>query len=333
MRVKVNGAFSEVIELEYGVPQGSVLGPLLFNIYIRSIYRHIQSTGFKIKGFADDHQLYVSFSPEFQHACLGDKIRSVMDQIDNWMNCYFLKLNQSKTQVIVFGPDSVRSKILVKGVFVENNQTCIRFKNIVENLGVFLDASMSFTEQIKSVVTSAFASIKNISRIKSFLTGKEKCTLLTALVLSKLDYCNCLYYGLNGSLLNRLQIVQNSAARLVFNKRKYAHTSHLLFELHWLPVKERIKYKINLIIHKALYGSSPCDIQSLVTISSIRTFNLKGDYKSNSMYGDRAFTVCAPQVWNQLSTDLKTETRLDTFKKNLKTFLFGNYFASFGFTN
>ena len=148
MRVKVNGAFSEVIELEYGVPQGSVLGPLLFNIYIRSIYRHIQSTGFKIKGFADDHQLYVSFSPEFQHACLGDKIRSVMDQIDNWMNCYFLKLNQSKTQVIVFGPDSVRSKILVKGVFVENNQTCIRFKNIVENLGVFLDASMSFTEQI-----------------------------------------------------------------------------------------------------------------------------------------------------------------------------------------
>ena len=65
MRVKVNGAYSEVFVLEFGVPQGSVLGPILFNIYIRSIYKHIQSTGFSIKGFADDHQLYVSFSPEF----------------------------------------------------------------------------------------------------------------------------------------------------------------------------------------------------------------------------------------------------------------------------
>ena len=331
MRVKVKGSFSDVFELEFGVPQGSVLGPLLFNIYIRSIYKHIQSTGFSIKGFADDHQLYVSFSPEFQHACLGDRIRFVMGQINEWMNCYFLKLNQSKTQVIVFGPKSIRSKILINGVFVENNQTCIRFKNIVENLGVFLDATMSLADQVKSVVSSSFASIRSISRIKSFLTVKEKCTLLTALVLSKLDYCNSLYYGLNAALLNRLQVVQNSAARLVFNKRKFDHSSGLLFELHWLPVKERIKYKVNLIVHKALYEESPCDIQNLLTISSVRTFNLKGDYKSNTTYGDRAFTVFAPQVWNELPPYLKTETLLATFKKNLKTFLFRNHFTSAGF--
>ena len=149
-------------------------------------------------------------------------------------------------------------------------------------------------------------------------------------MLSKLDYCNSLYYGLNSDLLNRLQIVQNSAARLVFNKGKYDHSSRLLFELHWLPVKERIKYKINLIVHKALYNESPCDIQNLVTISSTRTFNLKGEYKSNSTYADRAFTVCAPQVWNQLPPYLKTDTSLDTFKKNLKTFLFGNHFTNLG---
>ena len=160
MRVKVNGAYSEIFELEFGVPQGSVMGPILFNIYIRSIYKYIESSGFIIKGFADDHQLYVSFSPEFQYSLLGDRIRFVMDQIDDWMNHFFLKLNQSKTQIIVFGPESIRNKIAINGVFIENSTTCIRFKTIVKNLGVFLDVNLSFSEQIKAVAGTAFASIK-----------------------------------------------------------------------------------------------------------------------------------------------------------------------------
>ena len=330
MRVKVNGAYSEIFELEFGVPQGSVLGPILFNIYIRSIYKYIQSSGFIIKGFADDHQLYVSFSPEFQYSLLGDRIRFVMDQIDDWMNHFFLKLNQSKTQIIVFGPESIRSKIAINGVFIENSTTCIRFKTIVKNLGVFLDVNLSFSEQIKAVAGTAFASIKNIARVKSFLTAKEKCTLLTSLVLSKIDYCNCLYYGVNSSLINKLQVVENSAARLVFDKRKFDHSSGLLYELHWLPVKERITYKINLLIHKTLYHLSPNDIQDMITIHSTRTFNLKGNYRSTSSYGDRAFTVYAPQVWNQLPLSLKTESSLNKFKKNLKTYLFRNAFINTG---
>ena len=118
MRVKINDSFSEVFELEYGVSQGSVLGSLLFNIYIRSVYKHVEMSGFTIKGFADDHQLYVSFSPEFQYHFLGDKIRLVLNKINEWMNCFFLKLNQSKTQVIVFGPASIiRKKMSINDVF------------------------------------------------------------------------------------------------------------------------------------------------------------------------------------------------------------------------
>ena len=149
MRVKVNGAYSEVFELEFGVPQGPVLGPILFNIYIRSIYKHIERIGFSIKGFADDHQIYVSFSPEFQLHYLCDKIKSVMELIEKLMNYYFLKLNQSKTQIIVFGPESVRKMVTINGAFIENDKTCIRFKSIVKNLGVFMDASMTYAEQIK----------------------------------------------------------------------------------------------------------------------------------------------------------------------------------------
>ena len=118
-----------------------------------------------------------------------------MELIEKLMNYYFLKLNQSKTQIIVFGPDSVRRMITLNGVFIENDQTCIRFKSVVKNLGVFLDGGMSYADQIKKVTSASFLSIKNISRIKGFLTLKEKCTLLSSLVLSKIDYCNSLYYG------------------------------------------------------------------------------------------------------------------------------------------
>ena len=331
MRVKINGAYSEVFVLEFGVPQGSVLGPILFNIYIRSIYKHIQSTGFSIKGFADDHQLYVSFSPEFQYAMLGEKIRHVMNQIDGWMNHFFLKLNQSKTQIIVFGPESIRSKVAINGVFIENRTTCIRFQTIVKNLGILFDTNLSFSEQIKAVVGTAFASIKNIARIKTFLTSKEKCTLLTALILSKLDYCNSLYYGINCSLLKKLQVVQNSAARLVFNRRKFDHSSGLLFQLHWLPIKYRIEYKIDLLIHKTMYHASPEDMQNMVSLHSTLTFNLKGDYRSISSNGDRAFMVYSVHVWNRLPLYLKTESSLVMFKKSLKTFLFNEAFIDLGY--
>ena len=331
MRVKINDTYSEVFELQFGVPQGSVLGPLLFNIYIRSIYKYVKLSGFEIKGFADDHQLYVSFCPEFQLFYLGDKIRLVMKKIDEWMNCFFLKLNQRKTQIIVFGPKNIKSKICINGVFIENDATCIRFKSVVENLGILLDSDLSFADQVSSVVSKSFHCIKNISRIKTFLTSKEKCTLLTALVLSKLDYCNSLYYGINGSFINKLQVVQNSAARLIFNKRKFDHSSGLLFKLHWLPVKNRIEYKINLLIHKILYHTSPEDLQNMVSLHSTRTFNLKGDYRSNSSHGDRAFIVYAVNIWNQLPLYLKTESSLLTFKKNLKTFLFKQVFTDMGY--
>ena len=255
----------------------------------------------------------------------------VMEQIDKWMNCFFLKLNQSKTQIIVFGPKSDKSKICINGVFVENDATCIRFKSVVKNLGIFLDSDLSYTDQVSSVVSRSFLCIKNIARIKTFLTSKEKCTLLTALILSKLDYCNSLYYGINCSLLKKLQVVQNSAARLVFNRRKFDHSSGLLFQLHWLPIKNRIEYKIDLLIHKTLYHASPEDIQNMVSLHSTRTFNLKGDYRSISSNGDRAFIVYAVHTWNRLPLYLKTETSLVIFKKSLKTFLFNEAFINLGY--
>ena len=328
MRVKINNSYSDVFLLEFGVPQGSVLGPVLFSIYVRSIYKYVESSGFCIKGFADDHQLYVSFTPNFQFHYLGHKINDVLEKVTKWADSFFLKLNPNKTQIIVFGPKSIKDDIHIKGTFIEVDNSCIRFSNVVKNLGVLFDSDMSFSAQVNSVVSSTFMNIKKISRIKSFLTVKEKNILMCSLVLSKLDYCNSLYYGINNDLLSKLQYAQNCAARLIYQRRKFDHVTDIFMKLHWLPVPMRIIYKVLTIVHKCLYQTSPVEINSLITFESTRTFNLQIP-RCHMSHGDRAFGIYSAKEWNKLPLYLKTETSVKHFKKHLKTYL---YIAHYGTT-
>lgn len=147
---------------------------------------------------------------------------------------------------------------------------------------------------------------------------------MTSLVVTKIDYGNSLYYGVNSNLISKLQYVQNSAARLVFNRRKYDHATVLMEKLHWLPVKERIIYKINLLIHKCLFGIAPYELSNLLVFDPTRTGKLKSVNKSNSSWGDRAFSIYAPKICNSLPYKLRMEPSTDKFKKLLKTHLLTN---------
>ena len=171
---------------KYGVPQGSVLGPILFNIYIRSFANNVDSIGFDVGGFADDHQLWKEFS---------QNLNECFNVISSWMNDFFLRLNASKTKILVIAPASVKQQIPINGTI--NDGECIRFVNTAKNLEVLLHTELSFALQINRVVSSCVVTIKDISKIKNFLNKKQLKTLISTLVLTKLDYCNSLYYGLN----------------------------------------------------------------------------------------------------------------------------------------
>ena len=127
MSVKINNDFSNPVLVNSGVPQGSVLGPILFNIYVHSFYKYIESTGFEIKSFADDHQLYLSFCPTFQYSILVEKTKVVFCLIEKWMSCFFLKLNAAKSQLIVFSTDNLKKNISLNGTFI--NSSCVKFCN------------------------------------------------------------------------------------------------------------------------------------------------------------------------------------------------------------
>ena len=215
-KVKIGDAYSVVVQLLFGVAQGSVLGPELFNIYIRSLYSYIQPAKFDIFGFADDHQLLKCFLPVFQVKALDGDVNRCFRKISEWMQDHFLCLNASKTKILIIMSPQLRETVMIHGTFIENK--CIRFVTSAKNLGVILDEELSFKDQVTAVVKSCNFQIRKLRKIKSFLTYEHLRTLVSACIFSKIDYCNSLYFGIDSSLIKKLQTVQNSSVRLIRSK-------------------------------------------------------------------------------------------------------------------
>jgi len=258
-RVKIGNAYSPETVTQFGVPQGSALGPVLFNIYLRSFYHVVYKQGFKVLGYADDHQLYRHFNPNAQHNILSHSIKQCIDSIHHWMNSYFLKLNPDKTEIIVLGAKNVLKQIGIHGINLPGGRP-VRFSSTAKNLGFFIDSSLTCNAQVNSVVRTCLNVIRNIAKIKSYLSRDLLKTLITTLVLNRLDTYNCIYYGIGAGLLDKLQSVQNAAAKVIYGRCKRDHVQDQFAELHWLQVRERVYYKIILFVFKCLHGMAPSDL-------------------------------------------------------------------------
>ena len=139
--------------------------------------------------------------------------------------------------------------------------------NAVRNLGVMFDCNMSMSAQDNNVVKSANYHLINIGRARKMLTTESTKMAVHALVTSRIDYCNSLLAGISESLLKRLVNIQRTAARIVTRKRKYDPISHDLVELHWLPIKQRIDFKIIVLVYKCLHQTAPNYLAELLHVS------------------------------------------------------------------
>ena len=171
---------------------------------------------------------------------------------------------------------------------------------------------------------------------RRFLSTDTTKALVHAFVTSRVDYCNSLLYGLPASHLNKVQRVLNAAARLVCRAPRYCRITPLLCELHWLPVRQRISFKILLFVFKAIHGFAPTYLRELVSIKRSGNYNLRSSsdglllatpsYRSRVTLGDRSFQVTAPALWNILPGEIRSITDLGIFKRHLKTHLFSEAF-------
>ena len=319
----VKGRTSETVNMKYGVPQGSVLGPVLFNIYVRNFIKLLRDAGFDVHGYADDHQITTTFCVQFQYSVLCITLPKLLNVISQWMGSRFLKLNASKTKLLIFSPHNVRNNIFVNSVYVGNNVFLpVTFEEL--SLGVKFDSTLSFSPQIDMILKQSYRYISDMGRIKRFLTMNDIRTLVQAVITSRLDNCNSLFYGINESELLRLQRLQNSCARLIYGRRKHDHVSDLLLELHWLPIKQRIVFKLLLFVFKIFLNMAPHYLENCVSITDPHNRILKVPRVQTS-YGDRAFSNVAPRLWNALPLHLRTCQTINYFKAHLKHLLFTDF--------
>ena len=260
-------------------------------------------------------------------------MRACVNDISDWMFSNRLCLNSDKTEFIWLTSLQNANKVPSGKVNVCGSSE-IEPASSVRNLGVIFDRSFTFHDHISGIVRSCYHQLRQIRQARRSLSRDNLKTLLHAFVLSRLDYCNSLLAGQPSCVLHRLQIVQNSAARLYAGLSRYDSISQVLRdELHWLQVPYRIVYKLCVLVYRCLHGMAPtylsdfCKPLSAGQLRSCRNRsaaagNLSVPRTRLMTYGTRSFAVSGPMAWNSLPAHLKTDQSFNSFKSGLKTYLF-----------
>ena len=188
--------------------------------------------------------------------------------------------------------------------------------------------------QVNKILSTGYYNIKNISKIRKNLSKDDTKIVVNALVTSHLDNGNSLLYGIPKKYLNKLQVMQNSAARVVEKLRKFDSITEVRKNLHWLPVQARIEFKIRSFTWLSLNKIAPDYLQELLKEKQTDIFlrNKKDNLlqipiTNLSTYGDRAFEKVAPVLWNKIPLQIRQSATITTFKSQLKTHMFNQYYS------
>jgi len=241
-----------------------------------------------------------------------------------------LQLSPAKTEFIWFGSHVNLTRISQCFRSIQVSESVIECDVVVRDLAVYLDRELTMKHHVNKITSACFYHTLRLRQIRHYVSTGVLTQLVTSFVLSRLDYCNSILAGLPASTLMPLKRAQNAAARLVLGLGRRSSIITALRDLHWLPVKHRITFKVATLMHQAVHRRCPPYLADPVAFSSTdshrqlrsTTTRAAAIQRTRTQFGRRVFSVCGPDVWNSLSPSVRTVDSDSSFSHALKTHLF-----------
>ena len=325
-KVRTDLGESEWINLQNGVPQGSILGPLFFLVLVSDLHQCILNGKYHM--YADDTQLYYHCKWS-EVANVIPKINQDLSRILNFSSNNCLRLNAGKSYYIIIGsqPNISKIKDIVLPQVVLDNKNIER-KSHVKNLGVIFDETLSWTNHVNKMVSTAFYKLKQSYRFKNFLSQEAKISICEGYVLSHFNYCDTVYNSMSELLKYKIQKVQNTCTRFIFGLKKFDHISSHFAQLQTLNMEERRLVHGLTTMHKIVTEVSPDYLISKITFhNNLHDYNTRNKNKivvgaSRTTTYDKSYFPTFSRLYNSLSnTGINMNVTADTMRKKAKTFV------------
>ena len=323
--VEVNGSRSDFLPITCGVPQGSILGPQLFLLYINDMAISLDC---HLSLYADDSALFFAGS---NPQAIAERLSNELASCHKWLVDNRLSLHIGKTECLLFGTKRRLKRVGEFSVLCEG--TVVERVFQVKYLGVFLDCYLSGSPHINSLLRSCMARLAFLYRNSSLLNFQSRKALCSSLIQPYIDYCSTSWYeGLSVSLKAKLDVLQRKMIRFIY-QLDYRHHVGLpeLQSLSWLSIPDRVKYFKLVHLFKIKHGLAPRYLRSnLNSVSDTHTHNTRGSCSNfhvsktlSKMPSSFAFSCV--RFWNCLPADLKRIDSLLVFKRELWKFLLSSY--------
>ena len=330
-RVRINNSYSSWTNLFNGVPQGSILGPLLFNIFLADLFISIEKCD--IANYADDCSLYAS----------GEKTKNVIKALEddskiifNWFKLNGMKANPDKSHLILSSSDTT--------LYAKIDCNEIKNQNEVDLLGIAIDNKLTLNKHMSKICRKASKKLHALMRVAKYMTESQRKTVLSSFIYSQFQYCPLIWFFHNREFHHRINKIHERAIRIVF--RDYnSDFNEMLNEHNISTVHERSIQNFAIELYKVKHDISPKIMQDVFKVNRNENYQLKRDFDgrniSSVQFGIKSLMYLAPKIWSLVPEDIKIESSLITFKKRIKSWIISNcpcrlcepYVENLGFFN
>ena len=315
-RTKIDGEYSSYRTLKYGVPQGSILGPLLFNLFMNDIFYFIDKS--QLANYADDTTAYLSKVGIFPFL---HTLKSETEIVLNWFKLNEMKSNSEKCHLIVAENEHRPSYISNSYIYLENEKELLESETCVKLLGLWIDNKMVFEEHIKKLLTKGNQKLHALMRVSKYMTTEKLRLIMKSFIESQFKYCPLVWMFYSKKIHARINKLHERALRVVYKNDENLTFEELLIKDNSFSVHDRNLQKLAELMYKVKNGLCPLPVQNIFTPAN-NNFALRSNENGENWIvpkvrtehkGIETLRYRGPLTWNLLPDDIKSATTLEKF--------------------